>query len=94
MIRSNETPVAPAIADEPVSDLSPAAPSVVKVPGEQVIGDSSKTETKPESVDQTSTLTSTEPSSTVGFALPLIALLTGLTLAGWRFAQKRFKKLS
>jgi|688.fasta_scaffold417807_2 hypothetical protein len=94
VIRSNETPVALALANEPVSELSPAAPSVVKVPGEQVIGDSSKTETKPESVDQTSTLTSTEPSSTVGFALPLIALLTGLTLAGWRFAQKRFKKLS
>ncbi len=94
VIRTNESPVALALADEPVSDLSPAAPSVVKVPGEQVIGDSGKTETKPESVDQTSTLTSTEPSSTVGFALPLIALLTGLTLAGWRFAQKRFKKLS
>jgi hypothetical protein len=94
VIRSNETPVALALADEPVSELSPAAPSVVKVPGEQVIGDSSKTEPKPESVDQTSTLTSTEPSSTVGFALPLIALLTGITLAGWRFAQKRFKKLS
>jgi hypothetical protein len=94
VIRSNETPVALALANEPVSELSPAVPLVVKVPGEQVVGDSIKSETKPNSVDQTSTLTSTEPSSTVGFALPLIALLTGLILAGWRFAQKRFKKLS
>lgn len=94
VIRSIETPVALALANEPASELSPAVPSVVKVPGEQVVGDSIKSETKPESVDQTSTLTSTEPSSPVGFALPLIALLTGITLAGWRFAQKRFKKLS
>jgi hypothetical protein len=94
VIRSNETPVALALANEPVSELSPAAPSVVKVPGEQVVGDSIKSETKPNSVDKASTLTSIQPPSPVGFALPLMALLTGITLAGWRFAQKRFKKVS
>lgn len=94
VIRSNETPVALALANEPVSELSPDVPSVVEVPGEQVVGDSIKSEAKPKSVDQASTLTATEPSSPLAFALPVIALLTGITLAGWRFAQKRFKKLS
>ena len=94
VIRSNETPVALALANEPVSELSPDVPSVVEVPGEQVVGDSIKSEAKPKSVDPAPVLTATEPSSPLAFALPVLALLTGVTLAGWRFAQKRFKKLS
>jgi len=64
------------------------------VSAEKVVGGSIKSETKPKSVDPAPDLTATEPSSPVGSALPLIALLIGITLAGWRFAQKRFKKLS
>ena len=94
VIRSNETPVALALANEPVSELSQDLPSAVEVAEEQVVGDSIKSEAKPRSVDPAPALTTSVPSSPVAFALPLIAVLTGVTLAGWRFAQKRFKKLS